>query len=131
MDSSMDIKFSKDNLEFIIAASYFFDKLKRYFTKEKIYLRGNIGKRSDLELFKAVSSATFCIAKFNLASKGIFVFKKEEILKEYRTKKDAFNTLNELYLARKKNKITNNLMDNCFLLSQKLYEELLAQYYGK
>lgn len=60
-EKKMDIRLST-----VIAMNYFMDKLRKYLSVEKVYLRGKIKKPNNTDSFKVLTSCCFCIAKFFL-----------------------------------------------------------------
>lgn len=122
-----------ERLSAIISVNYFIDKLKKYLSIEKTYLRGKITIPNNKEAFKVINSCCFCIAKFFLYYEGVSVFSRGEIINGIRKMKISPKILVDLDNFRKSKKYEinrktrNKIVEFCNLLYSRLLKEVAQQ----
>lgn len=111
----------------IIPMSYFIDKLRKYLSIEKVYLRGKVKTPDEKDTFKVLSSCCFCIAKFFLYCQGTMAFSRSEIIGGMKKIKTDYRMLTILDTMRKSKKyrLSNKMKNEILCFAESLYQSVL------
>lgn len=125
------IKFERKKVDkkssMIIPMNYFIDKLRKYLSIEKVYLRGKVKIPGRRDTFKVLSSCCFCIAKFFLYYKGIMAFSHSEIIEGMKKIRADYRMLTILNTMRKSKKyrLSDKMKNEILYFAESLYQSVL------